>query len=352
MLGSLHIAGFRAFSELVIERVGRVTLVVGRNNVGKTTLLEAAHIHASGPAALAAAHRMLERRDEYVEDERGAVGLEQLFFRHNGTSHSTFSIANADGSDALEVGTTWAWWDSGGRRMGDEPPDAVEAHRRLVARRHGRDEQLSLPLTMPWAGPAVRAIKEAEASRSSSLLLPSAGYQAEKVDVGKLWDAVVLTEREQRVIDALRVIEPGLERIVMVDTQRSHRTAMAKIAGRSPLPLRSLGDGMNRLFELALGLVSAGSPGTFLVDEVDSGLHFTALTDVWRLIFETATRLDVQVFATTHSWDCIEAFQQAAVGHPTEGVLVRLQRGAETITSEVFTEDDLTVITRESIEVR
>ncbi|MEM9457685.1 MAG: AAA family ATPase [Myxococcota bacterium] len=352
MLRSLHIAGFRAFSDLVVPRVGRVTLVVGRNNVGKTTLLEAVHVHASGPAALAAAHRMLERRDEYVEDERGAVGLEQLFFRHNGALASTFSIANSDDSDALEVGTTWAWWDSGGRRMGDEPPDGVDAHRRLVARRSGRNEQLSLPLTIPRTGPAVSDIRKAEASRSSSLLLPCAGYQAEKVDVGRLWDAVVLTEREQQVVEALRVIEPDLERIVMVDTQRSHRTAIAKIGSRSPLPLRSLGDGMNRLFELALGLVSVGSPGTFLVDEVDSGLHFTALADVWRLVFEAAARLDVQVFATTHSWDCIEAFQQAAAVHPAEGVLVRLQRVTGAISAEVFTEEELSIITRESIEVR
>ena len=352
MLGSLHIAGFRAFSDLVIPRVGRVTLVVGRNNVGKTTLLEAVHIHASGSAALAAAHRMLARRDEYVADDRDTVDLERLFFRHNGSSRSSFSVADADDGDALEVGTSWAWWDSGGRRMGSEPPDGVDAHRRLVARRSGGDEQLSLPLTVPRTGPVVSDIRKTERSRSSSLLLPSAGYQAEKVDVGRLWDAVVLTEREQQVVEALRVIEPELNRLVMVDTQQAHRTAIAKIGSRSPLPLRSLGDGMNRLFELVLGLVSVSGPGTFLVDEVDSGLHFTALTDVWRLIFEAAARLDVQVFATTHSWDCIEAFQLAAAGHPAEGVLVRLQRVEGAISAEVFTEEELSIITRESIEVR
>lgn len=353
MLESLHIEGFRAFSELVVERVGRVTLVVGRNNVGKTTLLEAVHIHASGPAAFAAAYRMLERRDEYVATERDTVDLERLFFRHNGTSSATFSIANADGSDALEVGTSWSWWedDPRVRHMGDEPPGDVDAHRRLVAHRTGQEEQLSSPLTVPREG-RLATLRRAQERSPPTLFLPSAGYRAERVDVAKLWDAVVLTEREQQVIDALRVIEPDLERIVMVDMQRVGRTAMAKIGGRAPLPLRSLGDGMNRLFELAVGLVSVGESGTFLVDEVDSGLHFSALVDVWRLIFETAARLDVQVFATTHSWDCIEAFQQAAVGHPAEGVLVRLQRAAEAISSEVFTEDELTIITRESIEVR
>lgn len=66
MLGSLRIKGFRAFSDLTIERLGRVTLVVGRNNVGKTTLLEAVHLHASTGSALPAARRILARRNEYL----------------------------------------------------------------------------------------------------------------------------------------------------------------------------------------------------------------------------------------------------------------------------------------------
>ena len=65
MLGSLRITGFRAFSDLTVERLGRVTLVVGKNNVGKTTLLEAVHLHASGIYVGHMAHQILARRDEY-----------------------------------------------------------------------------------------------------------------------------------------------------------------------------------------------------------------------------------------------------------------------------------------------
>jgi hypothetical protein len=361
MLGSLRITGFRAFSDLTVERLGRVTLVVGKNNVGKTTLLEAMHVHASGSAALVAAYHVLMRREEFLaDDQERDVDLERLFFRRNGTTAGGFTVSTADGGDPLLVTTMWAWSETGDdqstrRVTGEIPPEDTEAHRIVLARREGRARDTALRLNAPSRaieGLSRRRVLQDHQIRPSSILLPASGFQYDDSEAADLWDRIVLTEGESQVIDALRIIEPGLERIVMINSRFEERSAVAKVHGHSPMPLRSLGDGMNRLFELALGLVSVGPGGTFLIDEVDSGLHFTTLVDVWKLIFAAAASLDVQVVATTHSWDCIEAFQRAAVAHPAEGVLVRLQRVADAIRSEAFSEDDLTVITRESIEVR
>jgi hypothetical protein len=357
MLGSLKISGFRAFSDLTIERLGRVTLVVGKNNVGKTTLLEAVHVHASTALELFEAHRMLERRDEYLTDDEGKdVDLDRLFFVKNGSKADSFTISTSDGEHPLTVSVTWAWTEiaedhSTRRAFGDAPPADVEAHR-VIRALHGRAGHGAVSIHSPTHDLSIISRRRPKPTPPASVFLPSSGFQGDRLDAAEMWDRVVLTDREDRVLDALRIIEPDLERIVMVSSRGGRRSAVAKVRGRSPIPLRSLGDGMNRLFELALGLVSVGTGGTFLIDEADAGLHFTTLVDVWRLVFILATRLDVQVIATTHSWDCIEAFQRAAVSNPAEGALVRLQRVDGSIRSEVFSEAELTIITRESIEVR
>ena len=59
-----------------------------------------------------------------------------------------------------------------------------------------------------------------------------------------------------------------------------------------------------------------------------------------------------QIFATSHSWDAIEAFQQAAAEAPEMGVLIRLTRKAEDIIPTVFSEEELALVTRDRIEVR
>ena len=108
---------------------------------------------------------------------------------------------------------------------------------------------------------------------------------------------------------------------------------------------------MNRLFGLALALVNARG-GLLLIDEFENGLHHSVQTDVWRMIFRLAERLDVQVFATTHSRDSVRSFQEAAAESPEEGVLLRLARKGEDIVPTVASEDELAVATRHDIEVR
>ena len=109
---------------------------------------------------------------------------------------------------------------------------------------------------------------------------------------------------------------------------------------------------MNRMLGLILALVNA-KDGMLLIDEVDTGLHYSVLPDLWKLIFEVAHRLNVQVFATTHSKDCLEAFELAASDNEEEeGVLIRLESRKAGITAVTFDERKLAIVTREQIEVR
>lgn len=109
---------------------------------------------------------------------------------------------------------------------------------------------------------------------------------------------------------------------------------------------------MQRMFGIALALVNSRN-GILLVDEIENGLHYSAQPDVWRLIFRLASRLNVQVFATTHSWDCIEAFQKAAQEDTQNaGLLIRLENKKGKIIATLFDEQELGIATREQIEVR
>src|SRR5262249_33163608 len=141
-------------------------------------------------------------------------------------------------------------------------------------------------------------------------------------------DQIALTEQEEYMLDALRIISPDIQRVSFIGEANSRKGRIPIVKMRDveePLPLRSRGDGLNRLFGIMLALVNARD-GILLVDEFENGLHYSVQTEVWRHLFEVAGRLNVQVFATTHSWDCIEAFQKAAQeNEKEEGVLVRLQ---------------------------
>ncbi len=173
--------------------------------------------------------------------------------------------------------------------------------------------------------------------------------------VEKLWDAIELTRLEDEVIKALKLILPELEKIGLkiLLNDSTQRFPYAKVREYyQPLPLRSFGDGMNRLFGFALALANCGG-GILMIDEIENGLHYSVLLDVWRLIFNTARELNVQVFATTHSLDCIKAFQRAAEeDKKDEGMLIRLARKGDKIKAVLFDEREMETVVENNIEVR
>ncbi|HZU66638.1 MAG TPA: ATP-binding protein [Ktedonobacteraceae bacterium] len=172
--------------------------------------------------------------------------------------------------------------------------------------------------------------------------------------MARLWDDIALTDMEKEVIAALRLIAPGTAGLNFVGNAASvaERTPIVKIASiAEPIPLRSMGDGMQRMLGVALALVNARD-GLLLIDEIENGIHYAVQPDLWNSIFYLADQLNVQVLATTHSWDCLEGFKEATQRKKREGLLIRLENRKGRLVATILDEQRLNVITRERIEVR
>ena len=139
-------------------------------------------------------------------------------------------------------------------------------------------------------------------------------------EMGYLWGNLVLSESESIIIQALRGLEPGLERLAFV-LDSSFRGASGghfkvKLKDqKEPVPLGSMGDGMRRFLALAIAMRNCEN-GVFLIDEIDTGLHYTVMLDMWKFIIHAARSLNIQVFATTHSQDCIDSLAEYMAKEP------------------------------------
>jgi len=129
---------------------------------------------------------------------------------------------------------------------------------------------------------------------------------------------------------------------------------MVKLEGESdPVPLRSLGDGVRKMFSFALGLEGARESRMLLIDEIENGIHYSAHENMWRFIIAAAQRSGVQVVATTHSWDCVMGFQSALASHPDlEASAIRLYRGAQDVEAALLDRAEIAVATRDQIDFR
>ena len=173
--------------------------------------------------------------------------------------------------------------------------------------------------------------------------------------LSKLWDQISLSELEKDLLNGLKMIVPNAQQVGFRGDEGTSvgRIPIVKIDSfAKPIPLKTLGEGAYRLFHIILSLVNAEN-GIVLIDEVDTGIHYSALKELWSLIFNLAEKLNVQVFAVTHSWECIEAFTQISetVGN-SSGTLVRLSNPKGETRAVTFSGEELTTIDHQNIEVR
>ena len=364
-LPTLSIEGFRGIKELTIPRLGRVTLLAGRNGVGKTTTLDAVRLYASR-GRRAALDELLASREEITTgtDADGAevplFDAKALFHGRDTSGGASISIGPLGGEDRLQITVT---------ELSDEPDSMIKE---LLARSKGGSTRVAkimfgqaMELLPPGRDDFPRDIMQMF-SENETRMPPEMACEIlgpnlpESGELARLWDRISLTDDEDRVIRAVNLaINEEAARIAVVGNgaangqESSDRRVVTRLKGhRHPVPLKSLGDGAVRLLGVAMALANSRD-GFLLIDEAENGIHHTLQRDLWRMVLQTAEDNDVQVLATTHGWDCVRGFAEAATSlEDVDGVLVRLERNGDRIRAVEYPEDQLAIAAEDGIEVR
>jgi AAA domain, putative AbiEii toxin, Type IV TA system/AAA domain len=363
MYESIRITRFRQFQELVLGGLTRVNLFVGRNNAGKTSILEAVELLASGaitPALLRSGRRRGEtstlREESPARASRLRVDVRRLFSDHKLEPGTSFELHGRSGTldTMLQCKVIQIFRDE---EQLDLASEGIEIGPQLALALTDRDGPGQITMVgLSADGGVLNEIRRQAVSPSAPEpppveFLSTSG--ADQRELARAWNKVVLTPEEGKVTVAMQVVEPAIERIAFGTESMGNSGALVKLEGiDDPVPLGSLGDGTSRVLALAMYLVRA-SGGVLLIDEIDTGLHYSALESIWRLVIETARRLNVQVFATSHSGDCMRALawlQSDAPDLAADVSVHRIEKGAtDTIR---YSAEDLGIAAQHHIEIR
>jgi hypothetical protein len=369
MLKSLRIENFRCFQTFELQQLGLLNLLVGTNNSGKTSLLEAIQLLTSQPG-LDTLREVMVSRGEYILDHKRNNGREldvrHLFYGHEIDVGSRFSIfgRNHNHQESITVFVEQAeWTDTQTRQYNlsrDRDFEDSQQVKLVIEWLVGKEnERVKLPLSsfngLPFRY-LDRVRRNSKHLEAKTQFVTASSLKNENMI--ELFDQIVLTPEEEFVTVALQTIEPNIERIASIGSEPyqfagSHSGFVVRLADEDQrIPIGSMGDGIWRMLGLTLAIVNAKN-GVLLVDEIDTGLHFSAMSDMWKLIWETAKRLNVQVFATTHNSDCWSSLASiASTEHPSpEGITIhRIEKDKPN--SIVFTERQIVIAAERGIEVR
>lgn len=342
MFKSIKIKNLRAITELEINNLGQVNLLVGQNNCGKTTILEALFFltGATNPRLPLTANSL-----------RGFPFL-------GGELWSTF-FHNRKMVTSIEIyGVT---------------RDSLEEHHLVISPRHeGRQETKSISSNFvsleaertesgtPFVptGLELKYVKSKDPAKEVLTRVFEKGkdilfegvpevpllrgyYMNPSTLLSDVKDRFGEAQRKKRLpqlIAFLKEIDPNIS-----DLRLNEIGLLEADIGLSGLiPVNLMGGGIGKFLSVALGML-VYQDGIVLIDEVDNGLYYSAQQKLWEAILNWAHELNVQVFATTHSWECIRAFNACAEStlFGSEAKLYRIERKDEEFRAVEYAKDIL-----------
>ncbi|MFK7100256.1 AAA family ATPase [Flavobacterium oreochromis] len=381
MLNSLNIKNYRSLKELKINSLGKVNLITGKNNTGKSTILEAIALYAS-KADLSSIYQFLGERGENFKQTESiknptdsniksfsslftnrVVGFENENIISIGASEdNTF---NQQSSFEKTVSLRFVKYSD--EILRDNQGNILTRKRTILDNSNEKENPIFKIgfETRTEDNSYILSLEEDKPYRYGYGYRNTSINQNEKFQFirtrnidreinGKLFDNIALTEKEQFVIDALKIIEQTTERIAFIEESSRERTAVIKLSGvQNILPLKSMGDGINRILTIILALVNCDN-GYLLIDEFENGLHYSVQEQLWKIIFSLSEKLKIQIFATTHSEDCIRGFENILnrSDNALEGKLIRLDNINGIIKQVEYNANELKIATDQNIEIR
>ena len=356
LLPNLSIERFRGIKSLWLPKLGRATLLTGRNGVGKTTVLEAARIWAAHGTGKAIKEILLER-EEIFEDRNGRLNkqdwtfLRNLFWKRNLNHTEQISIGPKGTKDSEVLKIHYTRNVKIANRDGFIDNKILSSHPNAsgTVRKFGLNSYQTI-----WIPEPIEDSASDDYDLENTLQYIALGPGLPNTQtIYDFWAKIVLTSNEQRAVNALNIItKEKIERIAIIGEGHTLRIIANTKSSGAPFPLKSLGDGVMKLFAVATA-ISSIKGGFLFLDEAESGIHYSAQANFWKLVLQTAHDNDVQVIATTHSFDCIKGFAEASLENmQAEGVLVRIEDSEDELKAVTLDESDLQIVVEDNLEVR
>ncbi|MDM8524536.1 AAA family ATPase [Desulfococcaceae bacterium HSG8] len=306
MIESFSIKGFKQFTDLFLQSLKPVTLIGGRNNTGKTTVLESffmfydrvnpevtfRHLSWRGVGSIALDPDSLWSPIFHSYDMDNAIEMEVC---ENGTKEKIRIRHNREFQKAIFAlppnKGVMPKIETGQQALSTESLEFVyyvndkkegESHLTLDGHRLGMHvENLRKPL--------------------KKVAFIASGAQRNPMEDSARFGQLDIHGRTDSITDVLKIIEPDLKSLTTI-SQGDHALIYGNIGMPRKIPVSHMGEGTAKLLSIILA-IATNENGMVLIDEIENGWHYSLLPDILKAIHKMANKYNCQIIATTHSYE-------------------------------------------------
>jgi AAA15 family ATPase/GTPase len=307
----IKIENFRGIQSLEIDDFKDINLFIGKNNTGKTSILEAIFL------SIGVSNPMLVNQ---IDTFRGLVHVEGddfqfVFYGLNPEKHINLSTEFINKSQFRSLSIIPVYQHSNDQDLKKESSKSILSASSTI------DKKTIMGLDFSFTvNDNPNLINE---PKHSSIIINKPPYFQSNyneelfgiylrsndlvtLDLHERVDKIIRSKKEKQIIEALQKVDPSIQNISL----GSKNMIYVDIGINRLVPIQLMGDGIVRMLSSIVTIASAEN-GFVLIDEIENGFHYSTLNILWKAIIDAAKRFNVQLFATTHSYECIRALATA-----------------------------------------
>lgn len=358
MITKLKISGFKGFGQLEISKLSRITLLGGRNNVGKTSILEALFMFHDrlnpqiilrqfawrGVGTIAFEPESMWAPVFYNYDFSRKISISAIVNSHEEKMTVNFNpqyMPASVSANVMGLKTKPALIRTDKKPEPSSSLDIVYENKKI--------KNQMAHLIMGATGPELHVVNAKIESRPAIFL--GARIPTNNLDDAQRFGQLDILGRQERIVDFLKIIEPNLKSlssVAMGDISLIH----GDIGLSRKIPVAYMGDGVSRLLSIILAIATSKN-GIVFIDECENGIHYSSMPKIWEAIAKAAREYDCQVIGTTHSYECLEAAYNGISEELSDDFsYVRIDRIDNITTAKCFDYEMLKVAVESNMEVR
>lgn len=306
MIKSIHIQNFRCFEDFQLQGFGRVNLIGGMNNAGKTALLEGIAVGTTPNPRVVGNLKQRRYLDKNIFSKEPAERLWEDYF-HNKQVNKNIQI-----NSQWTGGVTFTCQYQQKKELLQEAPDLhfsyFNNNELFYIGVLGRDKEELIELKKGEYYESKHIMKDGFTSFMFTNNIAADGESQQILT--RQYSKVELANQEELVLKAVKLIDESIIAIKIISLNQPKLYLQRR--GEALMPLEIFGDATSKLITILLNILSNNDLRVFLIDEIENGIHYTNQPKVWETIFKLAEEFNVQIFATTHSKEMATAFANAA----------------------------------------
>lgn len=305
---NIYFKNFKCFEELEFDGLKRVNLIGGKNNVGKTSFMEGVNLAVSSNDSLqlsAKVEEMIFRRQIKDSDF-------EIDFFYNDTNIINIIINKKN--IFIEYIDEMNEYDA---EYQDDIEYVYEYIPHLNLQLNEDKKRINIH---DMLGKKLYVLNKKD---DTHFIYSS---KISEYNIAVFYSTLINLGKEDYIDNSLKIFDENIVGLRQIFNNKV--TLKLKLKDREkPVLLSSFGEGINRYIAIICA-IWASKDGYLFIDEIENGIHYTNYPKLWKLIFDISKEANCQIFAATHSKECIEAFNKE--NKDNEGLYLEFYRNQKT----------------------